>query len=169
MGIGYSLDKTSRDAILIFAHSRRDSTWPRSALACRRSRCWTLRTRFPSRRSCTSAVPTSSGPAGGASPLTLSIAARLLRPGHNHSFRSSFSAGSTPIFASKYAFFSIFQALQENHLLASKFAKFCKNFTEFCKILRIFRNFQKKCKILKNFTKISRNFAKFLRIFLEIF
>ena len=42
----------------------------------------------------------------------------------HHSFRGSFSAGSTPIFASKYAFFSIFQNLQENHLLASKFSKF---------------------------------------------
>ena len=64
-------------------------------------------------------------------------------PRHYHSFRGSFSAGSTLIFASKYAFFRIFQTLQENHLLASKFAKFCKNFTEFCKnfekILEIFR------------------------------
>ena len=54
------------------------------------------------------------------------------------SFRDSFSAGSTPIFASKYAFFSIFRDLQEYHLLASKFCKiFCKNlqfFAEICKI-----------------------------------
>ena len=42
----------------------------------------------------------------------------------HHSFGGSFSAGSKPIFASKYAFFSIFQNLQENHLFASKFCKF---------------------------------------------
>ena len=46
----------------------------------------------------------------------------------HHSFRGSFSAGSTPIFASKYAFFRIFRDLQENHLLASKFCKFLQNF-----------------------------------------
>ena len=33
----------------------------------------------------------------------------------HHSFRGSFSAGSTPIFASKYAFCSIFQNLQEEN------------------------------------------------------
>ena len=50
----------------------------------------------------------------------------------HHSFRGSFSAGSKPIFTSKYAFFSIFQNLQENHLLASNFCKFLpKN----CRIL----------------------------------
>ena len=32
----------------------------------------------------------------------------------------SFSAVSKPIFASKYAFFSVFRDLHENHLLASK-------------------------------------------------
>ena len=46
---------------------------------------------------------------------------RLRRPGRaartNHSFGGSFSAASTPIFASKYAFCSIFQDLQENYLL----------------------------------------------------
>ena len=51
----------------------------------------------------------------------------------HHSFGGSFSAGSKPIFASKYAFCSVFQNLQENHLLASKFCKFLlKN----CKILQ---------------------------------
>ena len=59
-------------------------------------------------------------------------------PPSDHSFGGSFSAGSTPIFASKYAFCSIFQNLQENHLLASKFWK--------------------NLKILKN----SENFSKFL-------
>ena len=50
--------------------------------------------------------------------------AAVTQPRHNHSFGGSFSAGSKPIFASKAAFFSIFQNLQENHLLASKFWKF---------------------------------------------
>ena len=49
----------------------------------------------------------------------------------HHSFRGSFSAGSTPIFASKHAFFSIFRDLQENLLLASKF---CKIFAKIYKI-----------------------------------
>ena len=63
---------------------------------------------------------------------------------HSHDtsleIRGSFSAGSTPIFASKYAFFRIFRDLQENHLLTSKFCKFLQNF---CKIL------QKKAKFSK--------------------
>ena len=52
------------------------------------------------------------------------------------SFGGSFSAGSKPIFASKYAFFSIFQNLQEYHLLASKFCKILqkKIVFFFCKI-----------------------------------
>ena len=54
----------------------------------------------------------------------------------SNKFRGSFSAGSTPIFASKYAFCSIFQDLQENHLLASKFAKCLQIFSEFCKFSR---------------------------------
>ena len=56
----------------------------------------------------------------------------------HHSFRGSFSAGSTPIFASKYAFCSIkfFQNLQENHLLASKFCKFLQEPKCFCKIFK---------------------------------
>ena len=36
----------------------------------------------------------------------------------------AFLAASTPMFASKYTFFSIFRNLQENHLLASQFCKF---------------------------------------------
>ena len=44
----------------------------------------------------------------------------------------SFSAGSTPIFASKHKIFSIYQDLQGNHLLASKFAKILQNLSEFC-------------------------------------
>ena len=77
---------------------------------------------------------------------------------HSHSFRGSFSAGSTPIFASKHAFCSIFRALQENHLLASKFAKWLQKFSEVCKLfeksLENFWNFVKfanSCEILQNF------------------
>ena len=91
----------------------------------------------------------------------------ILRPRHHHSFRGSFSTGSTPIFASKYAFYSIFRALQENHLLASKFAKLCKISRNFANKLRIvFGNFQRNCKIWKNWQKIAdfyQNFAKSCR------
>ena len=52
----------------------------------------------------------------------------------HHSFRGSFSAGSTPLFASKFAFCSIFQDLQEYHLLANKFANVCKISHNFVKI-----------------------------------
>ena len=55
----------------------------------------------------------------------------------------SFSAVSTPIFASKYAFFSIFRDVQDSYTFAplrhSKFADFCNfwknsvNFPDFCK------------------------------------
>ena len=68
------------------------------------------------------------------------------------SFRGSFSAVSTPIFASKYSFFRIFRDLQ-NHL-----AEFSL----------IFRKFAKFCKILQNvaiFQRISRNFAIFCGFF----
>ena len=63
----------------------------------------------------------------------------------HHSFRGSFSAVSTPIFASKYAFFCIFRDLQENHLLASKF---CKILWKNCKILQHFAIFC--CRKLQN-------------------
>ena len=70
----------------------------------------------------------------------------------HHSFRGSFSAGSKPIFASKYAFFSIFQNLQENHFLASKFSKFLpKNW----KILQNFDIFGKFC----IFLSLEQNFS----------
>ena len=66
-------------------------------------------------------------------------------PRHHHSFRGPISAGSTPIFASKYAFCSMFQDLQEYHLLASKSAKFYKNSQNIVKILRIFARFCNVC------------------------
>ena len=83
-------------------------------------------------------------------------------PRHNHSFRGSFSAGSTPIFASKYAFFSIFRALQEKHLLASKFAntsyKIYQNFAKFLrnvwKFAEILQNSSKSCQILAKSSQV---------------
>ena len=56
----------------------------------------------------------------------------------HHSFRGSFSAASTPIFATKYSFCSIFRDLQ-NEL--AEFSKSCKNF-------------QKKIENSGNFAKI---------------
>ena len=85
-------------------------------------------------------------------------------PRHNHSFRGSFSAGSTPIVASKYAFCSIFQALQENHLLASKFAKLGRISRNFAKMLIIFWKFSEK---MQNFEKFYKIFAKFLQNFVK--
>ena len=88
---------------------------------------------------------------------------RLDGPRHHHSLRGLFSAGSTPIFASKYAFFSIFQDLQETHLLASKFAKIWK-FSRHCKIfencLEIFRKYGEFYKILQT---VCRIFTEFLQ------
>ena len=58
-----------------------------------------------------------------------------------------FSAVSTPIFASKYSFFSSFQDLQDFHnsapLESQNFANFVKNFVILKKISQIFANFQK--------------------------
>ena len=82
---------------------------------------------------------------------------RAIGPRHHHSFRGSLSAGSTPIFASKYAFCIIFQDLQVNHLLASKVCKLLQIFSEFCKILILYlRNLHslvKICKIRRLFTE----------------
>ena len=55
----------------------------------------------------------------------------------HHSFGGSFSAGSTPIFASKYAFLKHFQNLQENHVLAGNFCKFLQVSASFCKFLQV--------------------------------
>merc|ERR1711938_300170 len=71
----------------------------------------------------------------------------------HHSFRGSFSAVSTPICASKYSFFSIFQDLQDLHTFAPVgtqiFEEICPKFSKFCekffKILKFLMNF---CKIL---------------------
>ena len=81
----------------------------------------------------------------------------------HHSFGGSFSAGSKPIFASKYAFFSIFQNLKENYLLASKFCKFLpKNVEIFAKFFDIFWQI---LQFFAKFSEIHKIFAKFCRIF----
>ena len=88
-------------------------------------------------------------------------------PRHHHSFRGSFSAGSKPIFASKAAFFSIFQNLQENHHLASKFWKFLpKNWKNLQTFWHFLANFAKFCKNFRNpqkFSKILQNFCRILQ------
>ena len=76
----------------------------------------------------------------------------------HHSFRGSFSAGSTPIFASKYAFCSIFRDLQENHLLASKLLqKFCEHLAE---IYENVQNFSKFAFFFKSLPKFWQRFAE---------
>ena len=102
----------------------------------------------------------------------LRLRLRGVRSTH-HSFRGSFSAGSTPILASKYAFCSIFQDLRENHLLASKFERFLQNFAKFQifsefrklveNILENFRTVATFYKNLQNLQKFLQNFAKFCR------
>ena len=59
-------------------------------------------------------------------------------PRHHHSFGGSPSARATPMFASKYAFCSIFQDLQENHLLAN----FCEVSTTFATFYIFKENFR---------------------------
>ena len=71
----------------------------------------------------------------------------------HHFFRGSFSAVSTPIFASVYAFFSIFRDLQENHFLASKSPKFLQNFCKFWQVLQTLQTFANFLKKIKNLEK----------------
>ena len=86
----------------------------------------------------------------------------------HHSFLGSFSSVSKRNFASKYAFCSIFQNLQN---FLAEFSKSCKilqkisdfwqksgNFPKFCKILR---KFEKVCKILQHFENSTRKFCRF--------
>ena len=96
-----------------------------------------------------------------------------------HSFRGSFLAGSRPIFASKYAFFSInfFKiykkitfAQQILEISAKKLEKFAKILTFFGKFWKFLQNFQKSAKncniflnCLQNFTGIYR-FCKMLKM-----
>ena len=74
-------------------------------------------------------------------------------------FRSSFSSVSTPIFTSKGAFFSIFQALHFFLCTIPDFCDFSSLRTTFCKICRFFADFQRRQQILQIFTEFQRNFA----------
>ena len=69
----------------------------------------------------------------------------------HHSFRGSFSAGSTPIFASKYAFCSIFQDLQENHFHAAPNFKHSQNSSNFFVVLF---DFMEKSQVFDNVHRI---------------
>ena len=88
-----------------------------------------------------------------------------------HSFGGSFSAGSKPIFASKCAFFSIFQSLQENIRKSSSRKQIlqnsAKNSQNIANFLAFLSKFCKKLEIL-NFSKIRKIFAKFCRIISRI-
>ena len=80
----------------------------------------------------------------------------------HHSFLGSFSSVSKRNFASKYAFFSIFQNLQN----------FLAEFSKSCKILQKISDFWQKSGNFLKFRKMLRNFAKsckFLKIQLENF
>ena len=89
----------------------------------------------------------------------------------HHSSGCSFSAVSTPILATKYAFFSVFRDLQND---LADFCKICKikknwqNSAKFCKNPEISRKFckiclkyAKNCKILHMFCKKLQDFGKF--------
>ena len=82
----------------------------------------------------------------------------------HHFFRGPFSAVSTPIFATKYLFCSIFRGLQNELAEFSKFGQKksakIENSVKFCKILnpRNSPRFCRICKILKNFCNF---FCKF--------
>ena len=93
-----------------------------------------------------------------------------------HSFGGSFSAGSKLIFASKCAFCSIFQNVQETHFLASKFCKFLPKMSNllqifvgtFKQILRLefFKN--PACIHKKNPQKFSQDFSRMLQKFVDL-
>ena len=97
----------------------------------------------------------------------------------------SFSAVSKPIFASKYAFFSIFRALQDSQTFAPLhtqnfqiFWKISQNFVEFSRFLQnlpkyvlfrhyfhgIFSEFLGNPRKIPEIYKICRNFANFMKI-----
>ena len=104
--------------------------------------------------------------AGRLSARASSARCRGLWPRHHHSFRGSFSAGSTPMFASKHAFFSIFQNQHENHLLASKVCKCRQRFAKLYKISQKFArfcNFQFSESLKKKITKCCAIFTEFCK------
>ena len=94
-------------------------------------------------------------------------------PRHHHPFRGSFSAGSTPIFASRYAFFSGFQSLQKKsssrkqslQISSNNLLKNRQNFTEFLsKICISFCELSEMSTKLQNFVDFLQNFAKSCRL-----
>ena len=81
----------------------------------------------------------------------------------HHSFGGSFSDGSKPIFASKYAFFKAFFKIYKKIIFSrANFANFCrKTFLKaqkFAKVSRISENF---CIILQNLPKNVKNLQTF--------
>ena len=89
-------------------------------------------------------------------------------PRHNHSFRSSFSAGSTPIFASKYAFFfAFFEIYKKLTFSQANFAEFCRILQNFADFFKHFAKFRKFLKFLQIFTKLYTNFAEICKICLR--
>ena len=84
-------------------------------------------------------------------------------------FRGSFSAVSTPIFATKGAFFSVFRALHFFLCTAPDFPDFSEPLHQFCKIQRNFRWISRKkaefctflIKFSPNFSGISKNISDF--------
>ena len=80
----------------------------------------------------------------------------------HHSFWRSFSAVSTPIFASKVSFFCIFRNLQ-NYLV--ELSEFARNLQNFWKFTEIFVNFRKFCKC----SQILQNSSEFRWVFIKIY
>ena len=70
----------------------------------------------------------------------------------NHSFLSSFSAGSTATIATKYSFFQVFRDLQ---IYLAKF----------CKLLQKISDFRKNQHFFAKIRKFRKNFAKFCDFF----
>ena len=83
---------------------------------------------------------------------------RLRSPSGGHSSRGSFSAVSTPIFAIKYSFFSIFRDLQND---LAEFSKIFEILHTFCKI---FVKIQQKFSESGKFAEILQKFTKFCKI-----
>ena len=77
------------------------------------------------------------------------------------------SAVSTPIFASRYSFFSVFQDLQEFLCTIPDFSDFSEFLDDFLQNLASFRKFLRQnadlSDFLEIFTDFFRNFAEFLR------
>ena len=81
-------------------------------------------------------------------------------------FRGSFSAVSTPIFASKVAFFSVFRALHFFLCTIPDFSDFSGPLHHFSQNLTQFSlNFKRDSRFCKSLSKFHRFFSEFLRNF----